>query len=67
VGIAQFNLFKVFNRWGNEIFSTNVAGKGWDGTYKGSPQEPGVYVWIAQGVDFTGKKHFQKGTVTLVK
>ena len=66
-GIAQFNFFKVFNRWGNEIFSTNIAAKGWDGTYKGIPQEPGVYVWIVQGIDFYGKKHFQKGTVTLVK
>lgn len=67
VGIAAFNFFKVFNRWGNEIFSTNLPGKGWDGTYKGVQQEPGVYIWIVQGIDFTGKKHFQKGSVTLVK
>jgi gliding motility-associated-like protein len=66
-GITQFDFFKIYNRWGNEIFSTNIAGKGWDGTYKGAPQEPGVYVWIVQGIDFTGKKHFQKGTVTLIK
>ena len=67
VGIQQFDFFKVFNRWGNEIFSTNIPGKGWDGTFKGSPQEAGIYVWIVQGVDFTGKKHFQKGTVTLIR
>lgn len=67
VGIMQFDFFKVFNRWGNEIFSTNIPGKGWDGSYKGLPQEPGIYVWVVQGIDFTGKKHFQKGTVTLLK
>ena len=66
-GIAKFDFFKIYNRWGNEIFSTNISGKGWDGTYKGQLQEGGIYVWIVQGIDFTGRKHFQKGTVTLIK
>ena len=63
----MFDFFKVYNRWGNEIFSTNKSGQGWDGTYKRIPQQPGVYVWMVQGTDFTGKKHFLKGTVTLIK
>jgi gliding motility-associated-like protein len=67
VGMATFDFFKVYNRWGNEVFSTNIAGKGWDGTFKGQLQEAGLFVWIVQGTDFTGKKHFQKGTVTLLR
>jgi gliding motility-associated-like protein len=67
VGIRQFDYFKIFNRWGNEIFSTSISGKGWDGNYKGQMQESGQYVWIVQGIDFTGKKHFLKGTLTLIR
>jgi gliding motility-associated-like protein len=67
VGMASFDFFKVYNRWGNEVFSTNISSKGWNGTYKGQLQEAGVFVWVVQGTDFTGKKHFQKGTVTLIR
>ena len=67
VGIAKLNYFRVFNRWGNELFSTTTLDKGWNGTYKGLQQNPGTYVWMVSGTDYTGKIIAKKGTVVLIR
>ncbi len=67
VGVKQLNYFRVYNRWGQLVFSTSEIGKGWDGTINGQPQATGNFVYIAQGIDFTGKIIFKKGNVTLVR
>jgi gliding motility-associated-like protein len=67
VGIATFHYFSVYNRWGNLIFTSQDANRGWDGTFKGVPQPVESYLWIAEGIDVTGKKIVQKGVVSLVK
>ena len=36
---------KIFNRWGELIFTTNDAKLGWDGTYLGRMVQDGVYTW----------------------
>ncbi len=59
--------FSVFNRFGNNVFTTSRSNEGWDGTYRGNPQDPAIYVWMIKGVDYTGKAVFQKGTVVLVR
>jgi gliding motility-associated-like protein len=71
IGIKQITYFKVFNRWGVLVYSSakNAYEQsiGWDGTYKGKPQDSAVYVWIVEGVDYLDKKITQKGTVTLIR
>jgi gliding motility-associated-like protein len=67
VGITKLDYFRVFNRWGNEVFATTTLQKGWDGTYKGIQQAPDTYVWMVSGTDFTGKKVVLKGTVNLIR
>ncbi len=67
VGLKQFNYFKVFDRQGEMIFSTTNARKGWEGTFRSKPQQAGVYVWIAEGVLFTGEIIKRKGIVTLIR
>lgn len=59
--------FKIFNRWGNEIFSTQDIKKGWDGNYKGVPQDPDVYQYLIRVSYPNGKTQFLKGDVTLVR
>jgi gliding motility-associated-like protein len=44
VGIKKLQLFRIYNRWGMMVFETNDMAKGWDGNYKGLPQELGNYV-----------------------
>ena len=67
VGIAQFDFFRVYNRWGQLVFSSNEANRGWDGRINGNPQGTGTYVWMVQGRDFTGKTIFKKGTMVLIR
>lgn len=67
VGIRRLNFFRIFNRWGQPVFSTSSIGKGWDGLLNGRIQGTNTYVFIAEGVDYTGKKVFRKGTTTLIR
>jgi gliding motility-associated-like protein len=71
IGMKQINYFKVFNRWGVMVYSSKEAlyeaAIGWDGNYRGRPQDPAVFVWIVEGVDYLDKKIVQKGTVTLIR
>jgi gliding motility-associated-like protein len=67
VGIKDIKSFKVFNRWGQLLFSSIVNGLGWDGTFGGMDQPSGTYVFMAEGVDYLGKTIFKKGTVILIR
>lgn len=60
-------LFKIYNRWGQELFSTtNKNDALWDGTYKGKAQPMGVYAYYIQ-VICNNKQQTQKGNITLVR
>lgn len=57
----------IYNRWGEEIFHTANNNKAWDGTYKGSYAEVGVYVYKIQFNDLNGDPRFYGGHVTLIR
>jgi gliding motility-associated-like protein len=59
--------FRIFSRWGHEVYSSTDLNKGWDGTYKGEPQEVGVYHYIIRVATPDGKMRTFKGDVTLVR
>ncbi|MBU3743913.1 MAG: gliding motility-associated C-terminal domain-containing protein, partial [Sediminibacterium sp.] len=65
--ISRINFFSVFNRWGELVYTTNAIGKGWDGTFKSGPAEPGTYVWMVEAVGMDGQVYRQKGTVVLIR
>ena len=67
VGIKSLNYFRVYNRWGQMVFSTSALHAGWDGTFGGKEQASGSYVWMAEGVSNQGKKITKKGVVTLIR
>lgn len=67
VGLKGYDFFEVYNRWGVRMFSTTQIGRGWDGTYRNTPQDSDTFVWVVQGTDFTGKRIFKKGTVVLIR
>ncbi len=66
-GIRKLNYFKIYNRWGNLVFSTNKENHGWDGRYKGATQGNDVFVWVLEAETVDGKRVSKKGTVTVVK
>jgi gliding motility-associated-like protein len=59
--------FYIYDQWGEQIFSTTSAQNGWDGTYKGTKEPVGVYVYYLEAVMNDGTSVKKKGTVTLLK
>ena len=58
---------KIFNRWGENIFTSYRQEDGWNGRMQNGNFAPaGVYTWVIQYNDFTGKSHKQQGNVTLL-
>jgi gliding motility-associated-like protein len=56
----------VFNRWGQKVFETTDALKGWDGTLNGKKQSTSVFAWECsyKKSDVVGS---MKGTVVLIR
>ena len=67
VGIERIEYFRVYNRWGQLVFSTTVNEHGWDGRIGGKPQTTNTYAWVVKAIDYTGRPVFQKGTSTLIR
>jgi gliding motility-associated-like protein len=66
-GIKEVYSFKVFNRWGVELYSWKANDQGWDGMFKGVPQVPGAYVWQFSGIGIDEKLYTKKGTIILIR
>lgn len=47
-GIKKIKYFRVYNRWGQLLFETNIYKQGWDGTFEGVPQNMDTYVYQAE-------------------
>jgi gliding motility-associated-like protein len=67
VGISKIYLFRIYNRWGQLIFSSVTPGEGWDGKVNGVPQASGTYVWMLKAEDMAGKLYQLKGTSTIIR
>lgn len=65
-GIRKLNFFKIYNRFGQLVFSTSDIRKGWDGYYKGRLSDLGAYYWLISAVDLSNKPRQYKGDITIV-
>ncbi|NDC41454.1 MAG: PKD domain-containing protein, partial [Chitinophagia bacterium] len=71
-GLGSIKRMAVYNRWGELMFESNYvrsndAGTGWDGSYKGEPLPPDVYVYIIDVLCSTGEQFSFKGDISLVR
>jgi gliding motility-associated-like protein len=66
-GMKSLKRFAIYNRYGNMIFSTTREGEGWNGIYKGTKSEAGVFVWILEYISNDDKTVVQKGTTVLIR
>ncbi len=66
-GIVTLNEFSIYNRWGQQVFTTKDIKKGWNGRFSGKPQPLGTYVYYIDAVTSTGKKFIKQGNVTLFR
>ncbi|HIP37257.1 MAG TPA: T9SS type B sorting domain-containing protein [Crocinitomix sp.] len=59
--------FMIFDRWGELVFESNDQNIGWDGTFKGEPLDPDVYVYHLKVTCVGGLENLIKGNITLLK
>lgn len=61
-------VFKIYDRYGKEVFSTSQKDKGWDGTYpNGNEAEPGVYFYYLEYTHQDSRLEQIKGDLTLLR
>ncbi len=65
----DFDQYKmsVYNRWGEEIFTSEDVNIGWDGTYEDREMTTGGYVYLIFFKSADGEEFEQKGTITLTR
>lgn len=71
-GITIVKRFRIYNRWGELMYEAqniqpNDESVGWDGTYKGQPLKPDVFVYTVEAICTTGYDIQQKGDISIVK
>jgi gliding motility-associated-like protein len=67
VCIRELIYFRVFNRWGELVFETNILRHGWDGIYKGIPQVMDTYTWTLEAIGEDGKYYKRAGNSVLLR
>ena len=58
---------QIWNRSGELLFETKDYRKGWDGTFKSTPQSIGTYVYLISLTDIDGVNVKKKGTLVLIR
>ncbi|MET6999515.1 gliding motility-associated C-terminal domain-containing protein [Chitinophaga defluvii] len=64
--IAQME-FRVYNQWGQLVFTSKDQRQGWDGTMGGQKQPVGVYVYALRATMQDGTVVNKRGNVTLLR
>jgi gliding motility-associated-like protein len=67
VNIRELKYFRIFNRWGQLVFETNVIGSGWNGIFKGQPAVMDVYTWTVEAIGVDGKHYKKAGNSVLIR
>lgn len=65
--IIKLIYFRIYNRWGMEVFNTTDPTKKWDGKINGEYAPVGVYVWDIDGFCNSGKRVQAHGNVTVIR
>ena len=67
VNIRTLKYFRIFNRWGQLVFETNINGKGWDGIFRGKHQGADVYTWSVEAITIDGDIYKKSGNAVLIR
>lgn len=65
-GYQKLEEFRIFNRWGQEVFYTTDPGKGWGGNYNSKQADMGTYHYYIRLLNPKGAVQTLKGSLTLI-
>ncbi|MGK2863314.1 MAG: T9SS type B sorting domain-containing protein, partial [Chitinophagaceae bacterium] len=65
--IKELKYFRIFNRWGQLMFETNIIGQGWDGMFHGQPQVMDTYTWTVEATGEDGRYFKRAGNSVLLR
>ena len=67
-GYLDFDRYQmqIFSRWGKEMFTSNDIKVGWDGSYKGSVAQEGIYIYVITFRAGNGQTIEETGSVMLL-
>lgn len=65
-GLKSFNI-SIYNRIGEKVFESSNQSVGWDGTFKGVMQNPGVFTYMFKATYLDEKEISLKGSITLIR
>lgn len=66
-GVKDLLEFRIFNRWGEEIFMTSDIETGWDGHYKGVLQNNDVYAYVVKALTWRNETKTLEGYINLLR
>jgi gliding motility-associated-like protein len=68
-GIRKLLNFRILNRYGEIVFETSTLKHGWDGTFRGVPQNMETYVYQVEVETYQDASPtiFKSGTVKLIR
>ncbi|MBK8722119.1 MAG: gliding motility-associated C-terminal domain-containing protein [Saprospiraceae bacterium] len=66
-GVEKINYTKIFDRWGNLVYSDTSNKPEWDGSVNGRKMNPGVYVYVVEVLFIDNVKLLYRGDVTLLR
>ena len=64
--VSKLEMFQIYNRWGELVYETDDASRGWDGMYKGMEQPISTFVYHIRYRCRDDIRN-ESGTVTLVR
>ena len=59
--------FRIYNRWGENVFSSNSVSDYWDGKFRDKVCPAGVYYYKLEIDCIGGKKYITSGDITLIR
>jgi gliding motility-associated-like protein len=66
IGIKEISI-KIYNRWGQLIYTADNLDFEWDGTYKGYKVQDGTYVWKISYTTRSGREETITGHINLIR
>jgi hypothetical protein len=68
-GDMALERMSIYNRFGQEVYTTNDIYSGWDGTFGGEPADVGTYFFYIKGTcgNKGERKIEEKGDITLIR